>query len=41
MEQGNRESAGKMQNSLLKNTLPTVHCQYDGVACRHINTVGD
>lgn len=29
-----------MQNALLKQSLPAVHCHYDGVACRHINTVG-
>lgn len=30
-----------MQNALLKQSLPSVHCTYEGQAARHINTVGD
>jgi hypothetical protein len=41
MEQGASLSAGKMQNALLKNALPLVHCHYEGPAARHINTVGN
>lgn len=40
MEQGASMTAGKMQNALLKQSLPTVHCHYNGQAARHINTVG-
>ena len=40
MEQGASMTAGKMQNALLKQSLPQVHCIYNGQAARHINTVG-
>lgn len=40
LEQGRSQNAGKLQNALLKQSQPETHCQYEGQAARHINTVG-
>ena len=40
LEQGRSQNAGKLQNALPKQAQPEMHCQYEGQAARHINTVG-
>lgn len=39
--QGRSRVSGKLQHALLKSSTPTVHCQYDGQAARHINQIND
>ena len=29
-----------MQHVLLKQSMPAVHCKFDGQAARHLNTIG-
>jgi hypothetical protein len=37
--QGADSNSGKMQHSLLKQSLPAVHCSFEGLAARHINSI--
>lgn len=37
--QGSDSNSGKMQHALLKQSLPAVHCSFEGLAARHINSV--
>ena len=39
LEQGKSQSAGKLQYALLKQSAPSIHCQYFGQAARHINMI--
>lgn len=40
LEQGRSESAGKLQNALLRQSSPAVYCSYIGQAARHMNLFG-